>query len=527
MDPLPILLHLYGATWRLATPLLRRHKRLSAGFEERLVPDGWPFAGGEPPSGPVIWVQAASGGEAKLVHSLVRALGELLASVGGDTPPAPVCVGTPSPSPAQGSTRSSSADHPPLTLLCTTCTAQGLEVLQAIPAEPSPHLRVLPRFFPLDRPDFMERAMRQTGPAGVVLLETELWPGLLVAAAEAEVPVFVYNARMTAKSAAGYAWLRSFWKKYAPRRVLATAEADAGRFADLFGEERVELMRNIKFDGAAAALRRTAAGEQEGGDVARNETALRLAMAVPPPGPDALLTAFASVREQEEPLLLPVLRRLREAAPCVHVVVAPRHLTRIPHWQAYAKELGVPVALRSTLMEDAAREKGADRQEDPALRNNGATASSNADAAPATGGPRLILWDTFGDLHALYAMTDAAFVGGSLAPLGGQNFLEALEAGLIPCIGPHWDNFLWVGNTLMEEGLVRVCPGPDELAAALEHTCAALKAQPPGAWQEQRAAAKTLVRRRFSQWLTARTGGSRQAAQALLTDTGLCPNLAG
>lgn len=520
MDPLPTLLRLYGATWRLATPLLRRHKRLSAGFEERLVPDGWPFAGGAPPDGPVVWIQAASGGEAKLVHSLVRALGELLAPVDDGTPPVPACGGAPTPrTPAQDNTGSSSAGHPPLTLLCTTCTAQGLEVLQAIPAEPSPHLRVLPRFFPLDRPDIMKRAIRQAGPAGVVLLETELWPGLLVAAAEARVPVFVYNARMTAKSAARYAWLRSFWKKYAPGRVLATAEADAGRFAELFGKERVELMRNIKFDGAATALRHKSSSE--------DETALRLGMGLPPSGPDSLLAAFASVREQEEPLLLPVLRRLREEASCAHVVVAPRHLSRIPHWQAYAKELGVPVALRSALLEDAARKKGADRQADPALRDNGATAARNAEAAPATGGPRLILWDTFGDLHAMYAMADAAFVGGSLAPLGGQNFLEALEAGLIPCIGPHWDNFLWVGNTLMEEGLVRVCSGPDELAAALEHVCAALRMQPPDAWQERRAAGKALVRRRFSQWLTARAGGSRQAAQALLTDSGLRSNLTG
>ncbi len=505
MDPLHTLLRLYGATWRLATPLLRRHKRLRAGFEERLVPDGWPFAEAEAshtpaplpasapaphpcgpqPRGPVIWIQAASGGEAKLVHSLVRALAEALG-----TQPAPSGNDAAlSPSPPTGLR---------LTLLCTTCTTQGLEVLQALPPEPSPHLRVVPRFFPLDRPDLMERAMRQAAPTGVVLLETELWPGFLVAAAQAGVPVFMYNARMTEKSASGYAWLRSFWEKYAPKLVLATAQADVQRFSALFGRARVGLMHNMKFDGAAAALQQANSGA--------HEPALRRGMGLPPTAPDCLLAAFASVREQEESLLLPVLRRLQESTACAHIVVAPRHLTRIPHWHTYAKQLGLPVALRSTLLQEA---------------------SQTTEAAPTPGGPRLILWDTFGDLHALYTLADVAFVGGSLAPLGGQNFLEALEAGLTPCIGPHWDNFLWVGDTLMQQDLVHVCSGAEDLGLVLEQACAALKAHPPATWQQQRSATRARVQQQFSLWLTARTGGSRQAAESLLKETGLLRTNAG
>lgn len=68
----------------------------------------------------------------------------------------------------------------------------------------------------------------------------------------------------------------------------------------------------------------------------------------------------------------------------------------------------------------------------------------------------VILWDTFGELLPAYRLAESAFVGGSLAPLGGQNFLEALVSGVIPIIGPWWDNFAWVGQEIIESGLLRV-----------------------------------------------------------------------
>lgn len=76
----------------------------------------------------------------------------------------------------------------------------------------------------------------------------------------------------------------------------------------------------------------------------------------------------------------------------------------------------------------------------------------------------VILWDTVGELPSAYAHARAAFVGGSLAPLGGQNFLEALIGGVIPVIGPSWEDFRWVGTGLFEIGLARI--GADWRAVA-------------------------------------------------------------
>jgi 3-deoxy-D-manno-octulosonic-acid transferase len=76
----------------------------------------------------------------------------------------------------------------------------------------------------------------------------------------------------------------------------------------------------------------------------------------------------------------------------------------------------------------------------------------------------VVLWDTIGELAPAYARARAAFVGGSLAPLGGQNFIEALTAGVIPVVGPSWEDFRWVGDALFKSGLARI--GADWRAVA-------------------------------------------------------------
>ena len=65
----------------------------------------------------------------------------------------------------------------------------------------------------------------------------------------------------------------------------------------------------------------------------------------------------------------------------------------------------------------------------------------------------IVLWDTFGELNLAYALAKAVFVGGSLAPLGGQNFLEPMIFGITPVIGPFWENFTWVGEDIFKQGL--------------------------------------------------------------------------
>lgn len=416
---------LYGLTWQMARPFLRRHKRLAHGFAQRLAPQNWLDS-----SAVDCWVQAASGGEAYLVRQLAQELAKSLP-----------------------------ASAPPLRLLCTSCTTQGLEILDAArqwaEAE-APQLTIIPRFFPLDQPSVMRRALTQAAPKLLLLLETELWPGLLLACADNKVPVVLVNGRMREKSLRGYKKLGTLWTRLAPAQVLAVSADDAARFAALFGAERVGVMPNMKFGGVQA---------ETGGVCAP------LPIWLPPETPFIVL---GSVRKEEEKALLPVLAELLQKAPQACVALAPRHMERIEAWVERLEAANLPFLRRSTLERETTTAPG-----------------------------RILLWDRFGELRALYDRADAVFVGGTLAALGGQNFLEPLSSGIIPCIGPDFRNFAWAGNELFTAGLVRVVPDAASLAQALLEQLAA-------------PVSKASVQARFAAYLAPRRGGSRQAATLVL-----------
>ena len=464
-------LGLYRGVWKAATPLLRRHKRLGEGFDERLVPDDWPHAGGigdnlpayEDASAVRIWVQAASGGEAGLVHALVPALGACLAG----QPEFAGCS---------------------LHLLCSTCTRQGMDVLRQIDSSASPFpLHIYPRYFPLDSPPLMAKALRQAEVQAIILLETELWPGLMAEARRAGTPVLVLNGRMTEKSASRYALLRPFFRSVAPEGVLAISDADAARFAGIFGRpERIAVMPNIKFDRLSAAPGLGAATDS------RRENGMN---------EGDLLAVLASVREEEEEMLLSVVRdlfRRRCGGSEISLAVAPRHMHRLEAWQSGLSAAGISWRLRSRCRE-------------------GGSGCLDARA----GGPSVLLWDTFGDLPTLYAMGDAVFVGGSLVPLGGQNFLEPAALGLVPVTGRHIFNFLWVGEDFFTCGLgLRV--ENDALTAALLGQLEARAATLQGAAtteerQHIRRAEAEKGRERFLAWLAPRLGGSARATDAIVS----------
>jgi len=360
---------LYTLLWCVAGPLVFLSPRMRQGWKERLG------LGKARPCD--IWIQGASAGECGLTASLLEHL-----------------RGVP--------------------VLATSCTRQGLDVLDKVD---STDLQT--RMLPLDLPLFMGRMLDQARPKVVVLLETEIWPGLLMACASRSVPVVVVNGRMTTRSLAGYLFLRPLLRRWAPHAVGAMAPADAVRFGLVFGAARTTVSGNIKFD---RAMNTTL--------IARHENPL--AGLVDRKGSFMVL---GSVREQEEPQVLELIRQLLRGDPECVIGLFPRHMHRIPAWQEMLAREGVPFFLRSAL---------------------------DSQAQPGS----VVLWDRFGEMGPAYALARRAFVGGSLARLGGQNFLEPLAQGVLPCVGPHTRNFDWVGAEIFER-LVRKCRSVEDIAAFL------------------------------------------------------------
>lgn len=415
VDPkrLGLAMKIYDTAWRGLVPILRASSRLKEGYGQRRSEAALAPAD--------LWIQAASGGEAYLAWSLLCTL----------DPRTPVRV------------------------LVTTNTRQGMDILEKAAADTAGSgLRVVPGWFPFDRPGLMQKAVGQVNPRLVVLLETEIWPGLLYALKKENRPVWIINGRISEKSLAGYSKFGRMLRVLRPHGILAVSAADAARFAELFGPDIVSEIPNIKFDRLPTAEGPKAAAAPD---------------KILPPG--ARFLVLGSVRQEEERQVGKLIRHVRARCPQVITGLFPRHMHRLDYWKNALSHMGVAWQLRSRL-------KGV--------------------AEPG----RVILWDTFGELSGAYASADAVFVGGSLARLGGQNFLEPLIYGNRPVIGPSWENFSWAGETIFRQGLVirerNWRAAADRLVSHLQH--------PPR---------REEIRKQAIEYISARQGGTRKACRVI------------
>ena len=402
---------LYDLAWKGAVPFLSRNKRMAEGLDQRKLKIAPPRSD--------VWIQAASAGESYLARSILD----------GWVPPKPLRV------------------------LATSNTRQGMDILDepfSSHADGSSKLKIATAYFPFDSPSIMKRAVRAVRPSVMVLLESEIWPGLLSALKETGCKILIVNGRINQKSLDQYRIWPSVWKNLAPDRISAVSEEDARRFAMLFGKDRVRTAPNIKFDRIGPA---TAAKEKV--DEIRDLVGDRVPFLV-----------LASVRKEEEPFVESMIAKVLEKMPETVVGLFPRHMHRLSHWRAALDRLGV---------------KWKDRSE-------------TVDISPG----EVLLWDTFGELTAAFFSARAVFIGGSLAPVGGQNFLEPLTCGIVPVMGPSWFNFYWVGEEIMETGLVKMAGDWRQAADALVESL-------------RRPADRERVREEALAFIRRRRGGTKEA----------------
>ncbi|MBI2294722.1 MAG: lipid IV(A) 3-deoxy-D-manno-octulosonic acid transferase [Betaproteobacteria bacterium] len=309
---------------------------------------------GPRPGRPLIWVHAVSLGETRAAQPLVRALRER---------------------------------YPDHALVVTHMTATGRAAARDLYGEVATLA-----FLPYDFPWAVRRFVAHFHPRLGVLMETELWPNLVRACREAAVPVLLANARLSEKSARGYARVAPLARAALAdlAAVGAQTEADAARLRAL-GAMRVEVTGNLKFDATAPA------------DARARGQALRKLFG------DRPVFLAASTRDGEEALLLDALERRPFGAEVLTVIV-PRHPQRFEEVAELVRRRGLTVQRRS----------------------------DNAAIAAHT---QLVVGDSMGEMFAYYAACDVAFVGGSLAPYGAQNLIEACAVGTPALIGPSTYNF--------------------------------------------------------------------------------------
>jgi 3-deoxy-D-manno-octulosonic-acid transferase len=290
--------------------------------------------------------------------------------------------------------------RPDLAFTFTTQTPEG-HALASARLEPPDEVR----WFPHDTPGAVGRAFDAVRPEFVVLVEVEFWPNHLRAAAARGIPVFAVNARLTPAEVRRYRLGGSFLRRAfaVPCLVCTQTADDAARFTAL-GARDTEVTGNMKFDPLPSA---GAPPDIRDGDAARP------------------VLLGASTHDGEEEMMIGTFLAVRGRNAGLQLVLAPRHPQRAGSIAALARRRGL--------------------------------ATVRVSEGPPPRGTECLLVDTIGDLPALYARATLAFIGKSLTAHGGQNFLEAVEAGCPVVFGPHMENFAWAAPLFLEaEAVVQV-----------------------------------------------------------------------
>jgi 3-deoxy-D-manno-octulosonic-acid transferase len=296
-----------------------------------------------------------------------------------------------------------------LTILITTTTSQGMDIIQSYTKSSDNRTegQIISDWFPFDLPKVMEKTIQSMTPKVVVMLETEIWPALFHTCKLNNTQLFIINARLSRKSFSRYRKTTFLWQHLTPDRILATSNEDAARYRKIFTAARVDVMPNIKFD---AALQFETAQKEHPILNQIRKTGLPF-------------TIFASIRTQEEDEVISIIQSIKTSFPDQIIAVFPRHMERLAAWNALLEKTSLGFQLRSE------------------FKNN-------------TMGDGIILWDIFGELTSAYTYADTVFVGGSLKPLGGQNFIEPVVSGALTITGPYNDDFKWVHRSIFTNNII-------------------------------------------------------------------------
>jgi 3-deoxy-D-manno-octulosonic-acid transferase len=367
----------------LAQPLLRRKLQQRArqealyalDIEQRfgVYPDA-PYAPGS-----LVWIHAVSLGETRAVAALVGYLRQAL---------------------------------PGMRLLLTHGTATGREAGRSLLQDGDIQV-----WQPWDTPQAVQRFVQHFQPRIGLLMETEVWPNLVRACQQADIPLCLVNARLSAKSlrqSRRLAWLAV--PAFRGLSAIWPQTEDDARRLRLLGAVVQAPSGNLKFDITPDA------------EQCAQGLALRQDVGKP-------VVLFASSREGEERTLLDAMRALpAKGSHAVQWMLVPRHPQRFDEVAALVQTAGFTVSRRS---------------------------QDGWGFAPAD----VWLGDSLGEMAIYYSLSDLALLGGSFAPLGGQNLIEAAACGCPVVMGPHTFNFSQAAELALDEGAAYAEP---DMAHAVE-----------------------------------------------------------
>ncbi|MEM6302314.1 MAG: lipid IV(A) 3-deoxy-D-manno-octulosonic acid transferase [Pseudomonadota bacterium] len=307
-------------------------------------------------------------------------------------------------------------DFPQYSIVVTTTTPTGSEQVEKLFGD-----RVFHVYAPWDTPGAVKRFLRKTRPALLILMETELWPNMLSYSSRAGCRVMLANARLSARSAAGYARFARLTRSILASidNIVAQSTADADRFLQLgMDPGKINVTGSIKFDITVSDELRATASRLKAEGVG-----------------DRRVLIVASTHVGEDQLALTLFAQLKKADPSLLMLLAPRHPERFNEVATLCAQSGFHLQRKSV---------------EP-------VPSETAD---------IWLIDTLGELLLLFGIADLAVIGGSFVNRGGHNPLEATVWGVPVLVGPYMFNFADVAVKLQNVGALESCEDLDQLLAS-------------------------------------------------------------
>jgi len=295
--------------------------------------------------------------------------------------------------------------YPSKDLVFTVATSQGLGV-----ARDQLEKEVRDLFtMPIDFWWSMRKVVRFIKPSIFILVETDIWPGLIFYLKDRGIKTVLVNGRVSRRTAKSYRRFRCFTRPILDSLELCLMQTalDRSRLLQIgVNPDRVKTAGNIKFDREWIPMTK----EEQAQWMER----LKL-------DPARILWVAGSTHEGEEDILVDVFARLRRLFPTLDLVVAPRRIERSEEILKLFLARGFKASLRTEL---EVKRRPSD----------------------------VLILNTVGELSRVYGIAKISFVGGTLIPEGGHNLLEPASFGLPVLFGPHTHNFALMSQLLIEAG---------------------------------------------------------------------------
>jgi len=282
-------------------------------------------------------------------------------------------------------------------------------------------------YYPFDLSVIVRRAARLIDPQAYIMIETEIWPNLLVCLAKKNVPAIIVNGRISDNSFKNYRKI-----KFVTRRVFRNityfcmqTERDVERIRELGANENSTCVSgNMKFDGEMFILSDAKFNRQKLGYKA-----------------DESIVVAGSTHFPEEKNIIDIYKRLKRENENLRIILVPRHINRCSEIREYIEKSDLNFCNFSDML-----------RENYSLLARG----------------DVLLVDTIGHLKDIYSLADVVFIGGSMADKGGQNPIEPAMWGKAVVFGPNMFNFRKIADIFMENSAAVCVNNYTELEKSIE-----------------------------------------------------------